>query len=124
MNKQKKTAEEAVKTGEFIALDKAILDRAGLATQVILPAADHRALKLEKAVANRIGGKVEKLACAVAFEVFKCQRSGVKADVVVQVLAKGFPALAMGIVPFNEKGEPVIVLSIAKKAKAGSCKTK
>ena len=125
MKKQKKTAEQAIKDGDFIALDKALLDSVGIGVQVVLPAADHHRLNIDGLMAQRDGAKVHKLARTVAFTIRQCQLSGTPASTIVQVDAKGFPALAMGVIPLSESiMTPVIVVSIAKKPRGKSCKTK
>lgn len=76
MKKEKKTAEQAIKDGDFIPLDASLLKSAGIQVQVILPAADHKKLNIDGLMAERDGAKIHKLARAVAFEIWKCQRQG------------------------------------------------
>lgn len=114
----KKSVEDAIKAGEFIAIDPFLTRKAGLLSQVALPAAEYKALGISALVVEKRSKKLKSLLNAIAWTIFKCQRTGVKANVIVQVDAAGFPPLAMGVSPFSEKDPtPVVIIERKKEDK-------
>ena len=113
--KTKNTVEKLVKSKEIILLDEFLLRKYGLAAKVGLVKEDWDALEMDKALSEKHGKKIKQLVNAVAWLVFRCQKTGVKANAVVHLEAVGFPPLAMGCYPWNSRSkESVLVISRIK----------
>lgn len=110
--KTKNTVEKLVKSKEIILLDEFITRKHGLGAKVGLLKADWAALEMDKALSEKHHKKVKSFVNAILWLVFRCQKTGVKANAKVHLEAVGFPPLAMGCYPWNSKSpESVLVIS-------------
>ena len=113
--KKSKTVEQLIKSGEIILLDPYMVSKAGLSVKVGLPKAEYEALEVDKALGEKKGKRVKALINAVMWLVFRCQKTGVKANAVVRLDAAGWPAMCMGVYPFNSGKESVLILARLKE---------
>lgn len=111
-NKQvaKKSMEQALKDGEFIAISGFDTRKAGILVQVVMPKSDTDLIE------NRPAKHMKSLLNAVAWMVHKCQANKIPASAIVALDAANMPKLAMACVPMSETDlTPVIVVSRRKK---------
>ena len=113
--KKAKTVEQLIERGEIILLDPFMVRKAGLAVKVGLPKAEYEALEIDKALTEKKGKRVKALINAVMWLVFRCQKTGVKANAVVKLDAAGWPPMCMGVYPFNSGNESVLILGRIKE---------
>lgn len=113
--KTKNTVEKLVKSKEIILLDEFITRKHGLGAKVGLLKADWEALEMDKALTEKKGKKIKQFVNAILWLIFRCQKTGIKANAIVHLEAVGFPPLAMGCYPWNSRSkESVLVISRVK----------
>lgn len=108
--KKAKTVEQLIEKGEVILLDPHMVSKAGLNAKVGFVKAEYEALEIDKALGEKKGKRVKVLVNALMWLVFRCQKTGVKANAIVKLEAAGWPPLAMGCYPFNSGKESVLIV--------------
>ena len=106
----KKTMEQALKDGDFIAISSFDTRKAGIVVKVVIPKADTDLI--EKRTAKRMKSFLN----AVAWMIHKCQANKIPASAIVALEAASMPPLAMSCVPMSATDlTPVIVVGRRKK---------
>ncbi len=114
----KKTMEESLADGSFIAISAFDTRKAGIIAKVVIPKED----------CDLIEGKpakhIKSLLNAVAWMIHRCQANKIPASTVVALEAKDMPPLAMACVPMSLKDNTPVILVARRKEEKCAPKTK
>lgn len=117
MKTEKRPIDDQIIAGDLILIDPKLTDKEGLRVPIAMLKADYKDLKIDVLLSSKKDKKkVAALVRAVMWLVVRCQKTGVKADAVVELPAPGFPPLVMSVHPMSAKDlRPVLVVQKKKE---------